>query len=60
MRSRDEKSQREKKSRRVKGKRAEKNNKKKNTGTKHVRNVAVHCVFFKMMSGSGGSKSRLA
>ena len=61
MKSRDGKSQRreEKKKRRRKKIKKIKSQKKEDPGARKGRKVATHCVF-PMISGSGGSKSRLA
>ena len=58
MKSRDGQSQREEKSRREKI-REEKDLKKEEADARKGRKVAKHCVF-KMICGSGGSKSKLA
>ena len=48
MKSRGEKSQKRK------------DQKKEEVDARKDRKVAIHCVFFSMICGSGGSKSRLA
>ena len=37
-----------------------KSGKQEDAGARKGRKVAIHCVFFSMISGSGGSKSNLA